>query len=112
MTGRQIAYLIYEYFWVTGTHEVILDYSDFSVYHYLVRMSMDLTPDGMEVPSDNMLESFTRCEYVSLISSKRCWHCTKNIEQKKTQPSYQRLVKKLFDRKMRAKFLMPETKGP
>ena len=26
--GRQIACMIYEYFWVTGTHEAILEYSD------------------------------------------------------------------------------------
>ena len=28
LRGRQIAYMIYEYFRVTGAHEAVLDYSD------------------------------------------------------------------------------------
>ena len=28
LRGRQIAFMIYEYFWVTGTHETILEFSD------------------------------------------------------------------------------------
>ena len=28
LRGRQIAFMIYEYFWVTGAHEAVLDFSD------------------------------------------------------------------------------------
>ena len=32
LRGRQMAYMIYDYFWVTGAHETVLDYADlFSV---------------------------------------------------------------------------------
>ena len=28
LRGRQMAYMIYEYFWVTGAHEAVLDYTE------------------------------------------------------------------------------------
>ena len=28
LRGRQIAYMIYDYFWVTGAHDAVLDFAD------------------------------------------------------------------------------------
>ena len=65
LRGRQIAYMIYEYLVVTGTHEAFLDFSD------LLNLSLrgddvrgfDTRCDEVllsvrQVPSDEILESF------------------------------------------------------
>ena len=33
LRGRQIAFMIYDYFRVTGAHDTVLDYADFILYH-------------------------------------------------------------------------------
>ena len=38
LRGRQIAYLIYEYFRVTGAHDTFLDYADFSLSLFVTTM--------------------------------------------------------------------------
>ena len=53
--GGQIAFMIYDYFRVTGAHDTVLDYADL--------FSVSLHNDNIQ-------------EYVSLIISKLYWNCT------------------------------------
>ena len=48
LRGRQIAYMIYEYFRVTGTHESIFDFSDLMGVTVRGMMSNVLIRDGMK----------------------------------------------------------------
>ena len=50
--GRQIAYLVYDYFRVTGAHDTVLDYADLF---------------SATLPVDNVQEFDTRCDEVLLI---------------------------------------------
>ena len=61
--GRQIAYLIYDQFWVTGTHDSVENYAD--VFTVALRnddiQEFDSTWDGIllsmtKIPPDNILE--------------------------------------------------------
>ena len=51
LRGRQIAFMIYEYFWVTGTHETILEFSDLM---------------GVTVRADDVLGFYTTWDAVPL----------------------------------------------
>ena len=48
--ARQIAHMIYEYFWVIGVHEVVLDYSDL----FWITLNGDDIQDS-DVRSDEVL---------------------------------------------------------
>ena len=68
LCGRQIAFMIYEYFRVTGTHETVLDVSD--LVDVILRgktTSKDLTRDGTE----------SCCQPGTFRRTKFCKPCTK-----------------------------------
>ena len=83
LRGRQIAFMIYDYFRVTGAHDTVLDYADLfsvtlnddNIQEFDKRW--DEVPLSMtKIPSDDILESLYKKEYVSLINSKPYWNCT------------------------------------
>ena len=65
--GRQIAFIVYEYFWVTGANEAVLDYSDlFRIISHGDDIQ-NLTQDGTKVflaisegPNDAILKCFQK----------------------------------------------------
>ena len=64
LRGRQIAFMIYDYFRVTGAHDTVLDYADlFSVTHHDDNtQEFDTRWDEVlqsmsKIPSDDILES-------------------------------------------------------
>ena len=64
LRGRQIAFMINDYFRVTGAHDTVLDYADlFSVtlrddnVHEFDRRWDEVLPSMSEIPSDDVLES-------------------------------------------------------
>ena len=81
--GRQIAFMTYDNFRVTGAHDTVLDYADF--------FSVNLHDDNVEefdtrldevlfsmskIPSDDILESLYNLRNVSARNSKPYWNCT------------------------------------
>ena len=82
--GRQIAFMIYDYFRVTGAHDTVLDYADL----FSVTLRNDIVQE-FDTRWDEVLLSlcqrfhplvswkvFTNGEYVTLCNSKLCWNCT------------------------------------
>ena len=81
LCGRQIAFMIYEHFRVTGSHVALLDYSDLfgRTLHGDDVQGFDTRWDEallsiQRVPSDDFLESLKKCANVGLIKSKPYWH--------------------------------------
>ena len=67
LRGRQIAYMIYDYFRVTGAHDTVLDYADLFSITLETTMFGNSIPDGtkfccrcVKIPSDDILESVYR----------------------------------------------------
>ena len=64
LRGRQIAYIIYDYFRVAGAHDAVLDYADFfcitlrndDVQEFDTRWDENLL-SMTKIPSDDVLES-------------------------------------------------------
>ena len=62
LRGRQIAFMIYDYFRVTGAHDTVLDYADlFSITHHDSVQDFDTRWDEVllsmsNIPSDDILE--------------------------------------------------------
>ena len=84
LRGRQIAFMTYEYFRVTGAHKAVLDYTDLfsisshgdDIQDFDTRWDQALLSTS-EVPKDkNILKVCTGREYESLINSERYWQCT------------------------------------
>ena len=114
LRGRQIAYVIYDYFRVTGTHESFLDFSDL--------MSVTLRGDDAQgfdtrwdevllstedVPSDKILECQHKMQIRESDQLKTvfAWY-DQDIEQKNMPPRYQRLktmVQTFLDQQTRAR---------
>ena len=46
LRGRQIAFMIYDYFRVTGAHDTLLDYAEFSLLFFMMRIFRNSTQDG------------------------------------------------------------------
>ena len=46
--GRQIAFMIYDFFRVTGAHGTVLDYADFSLLLIMMTIFRNSTQDGMK----------------------------------------------------------------
>ena len=46
--GRKIAYMIYDYFRVTGAHDTVLDYADYSLSLFATTTFRNLIRDGMK----------------------------------------------------------------
>ena len=70
---RQIAYMIYDHFLVTGAHDTVLDYSDlFSIslrnddVHEFDSRWDEILSSMTKIPPDEVLESLYTLKYVSL----------------------------------------------
>ena len=78
LRGRQISYMIYDYFWVVGAHDTVLDYADLFTITVLRNddvQEFDTRWDEIllsmtKIPPDDVLESFYKSRFVSLINSK------------------------------------------
>ena len=110
--GRQIAFMIYDYFRVTGAHDTVLDYADL--------FSVTLRDDHIQEFDTIWDEVYYRCQkyhpmkswqdctnwgYASLINAKPYWTCTTmEIHQKISVLNYQKLktmVNRSTDQKFR-----------
>ena len=83
LRGRQIAYLIYEYFRVTGANDSVENYAD--LFTIVLRngdiQEFDSKWDGIFLsmtilPSDDILEGLYKLRYESLRNSSPYWNCT------------------------------------
>ena len=83
LRGRQIVYLIYDDFRVTGALEAVLDFTDLfsvtlrgdDVQDFDTRYNEVLSTIS-EVPNGKIWKVCARCEYESLMNEKQCWPCT------------------------------------
>ena len=60
LRGRQIAFMIYDYFRVTGAHDTVLDYADYSLLLFMMIIFRNSIQDGMKfyyLKNDDVLES-------------------------------------------------------
>ena len=83
LRGRQIAYLICEYFRVTGANDSVENYADLFT---VVLRNDDTLEFGSkwdeillwmtQIPSDDTLESLYKLRYDSLTNSRPYWNCT------------------------------------
>ena len=97
--GRQIAYLIYDHFRVTGSHDSVENYTDLFTIGLQndENQEFDSKWDGIllsmtKIPPDDIWKDCTNSEYESLKNSTPCWNCmTWRIHQKKVGPDYHRL---------------------
>ena len=81
LLGRQIAYLIYEYFQVTGDNDSVENYADLIVLRNDDVQEFDSKCDGIllsmtKIPSDDILEGLYKLRYESLRNSRPYWNCT------------------------------------
>ena len=110
LRGRQIAFVIYDYFRVTGAHDTVLDYTDlFSVtLHDDNIQEFDKGWDEVllsmsKIPSDDVLESLYKLRIRESEQLKTVLEVCE-IHQKISMPSYQNLktmVKRSKDQKLR-----------
>ena len=86
LSGRQIAYMIYEYFRVTGAHEAVLDYTDLfsislhgaNIQYFDTRWDQAVLSTS-EVPKDSILE----CLHKEMAMYEQ------EIHQDRSKPSFQ-----------------------
>ena len=81
--GRQIAYLIYEYFLVTGNNDSVENYADLLILDFRNEWysGFDSKWDGVllsmtNITFDDILEWLYQQEYESLSNSRPYWNCT------------------------------------
>ena len=83
--GKQIAFMIFEHFRVTGTH---VDYSNLFRMFYMATMFKVLIPDvkkscqSTRYPRTILWKACTRCVYEGLINSKLFWHCANEMSHR------------------------------
>ena len=112
LRGRQIAYMIYDYFRVTGAHDTVLDYADLFTITFRNDdvQEFDTIWDEIllsmtKIPLDDVLESLYRlrvCEFDQLKTVLDL--CDMEIHQKISMPNYQKLktmMKRSRDQKLR-----------
>ena len=114
LRGRQIAFMIYDYFRVTGAHDTVLDYADlFSItLHDDNIQEFDTRCDEVllsmsKIPSDDILESLYKLRIRESAQLKTVLELY-NMEthQKKLGPDYHRLktmVKRSIEQDIRNK---------
>ena len=120
LRGRQIAYLIYEYFRVTGAHDSVENYADL----FWVALRNDNTQDFdtkwdeillsmTQIPSDDILESLYKLRMRESEKLKTVLELyDMEIHQKISMPNYQKLktmVKRSIEHNLRIRILKPET---
>ena len=114
LRGRQIAFMIYDYFQVTGAFDTVLDYADsFSVtLHDDNIQELDTRWDEvlismLKIPSDNILESLYRLRIRESAQLKTVLESyDMEIHRKISVPNYQKLqttVKRSIDQKLRVR---------
>ena len=83
LRGKQIANLIYEYFWVIGANDSVGNYAD--LFTVVLRnddiQEFDSKWDEIllsmtKIPSDDILEGLYKLKYESLRNSRPYWNCT------------------------------------
>ena len=112
LRGRQIAFMIYNHFRVTGAHDTVLDYADlcsFSLRNDDVQ-DFDTRWDEIllsmtKIPPDDILESLYKLRIHESDHTKTVLELyDMEIHQKISRPNYQRLntmVKRSIDQKLR-----------
>ena len=101
LRGRQIAYLMYEYFWVTGANDSVENYADLFT---VVLRNDDIEEFGSkwdeillsmtQIPSDEILESLYKLRIRESEKLKTVLELyNMEIHQKKAGPDYHRLKK-------------------
>ena len=120
LQGRQIAYLIYEYFWVTGATDSVENYAD--LFTFVLRnddiqefnsKSDEILLSMTQIPSDDVLESLYKLRMRESEKLKTVLELyNMEIHQKKAGPGCHRLktmVKRSIEQNLRMKnFLRPE----
>ena len=112
LRGREIAFMIYHYFRVTGAHDTVLDYADlFSVTLYCDNIQeFDTRWDEVllsmsKIPSDDILESLYKLRIRESVQLKTVLELyDMEIHQKISVPNYQKLktmVMRSIDQKNR-----------
>ena len=114
LRGRQIAHLIYEYFWVTGANDSVENYAD--LFTIALRnddiQEFDSKWDGIllsmtKIPSDDILEGLYKLRIRESEKLKTVWGLYDlEIRQKKAGPDYHRLktmVKRSIEQDIRIK---------
>ena len=114
LRGRQIAYLIYEYFWVTGSHDSVENYAD--LFTISLRnddiQEFDSKWDGIllsmtNISPDDILERLYKLRIRESEKLKTVLELyNMEIHQKKARPDYRRLktmVKKSIEQNLRIK---------
>ena len=112
--GRQIAYLIYEYFWVTGANDSAENYAD--LFTNVLRnddvQEFDSKWDEIllsmtQIPSDDILESLYKLRIRGSEKLKTVLELyNMEIHQKKAGPDFYRLktmVKRIIEQNLRIK---------
>ena len=95
LRGRQIAYLIYEYFWVNGANDSVENYAD--LFTIVLLQEFDSKWDGnllsmTNIPSDDILEGLYKLRMRESEKLKTVLELYDlEIHQKKAQPDYHRL---------------------
>ena len=120
LRGRQIAYMIYDYFRVIGAHDTVLDFADlFSVtLHDDNIQDSDTRWDEVlqsmtQIPSDDILESLYMLrirESAQLETVLELYDM--EIHQKISMPNFQNMktmVKRSLEQKLRLRNLTPDT---
>ena len=114
LRGRQIAYLIYDHFWVTGSHDSVENYTDLFT---IVLQNDDIQEfdskwDGIllsmtKIPHDDILESLHKLRIRESEKLKTVLELYNfEIHQKKAEPDYHRLetmVKRSIEQNLRLK---------
>ena len=112
LRGRQIAFMIYDYFRVTGAHDTVLDYADLfsvnlrddNVQEFDTRWD-EVVLSMSKIPSGGVLESLCKLrirESAQLRTVLELYDT--EINQKISMPNYQKLktmVKRSIDQKLR-----------
>ena len=113
LRGRQIAYLIYEYFRVTGANDSVENYAD--LFTIALRnddiQEFDSKWDGIllsmtKIPSDDILEGLYKLRIRESEKLKTVLELYMEIHQKKAGPDYHRLktmVKRSIEQNLRMK---------
>ena len=112
LRGRQIAFMIYNYFRVTGAHHTVLDFADLfsitlrndNVQVFNTRWDKNLL-SKTKIPSDDILESLNKVRIREFGQLKTVLELhDMEIHQKISMPNYQKLktmVKRSIDQKPR-----------
>ena len=116
LSGRQIAYLTYEYFRVTGANDSVENYAD--LFTIVLRIQeFDSKWDGIllsmtKIPSDDILEGLYKPRIRESEKLKTVLELyNMEIHQKKTGPDYHRLKTMVKKKKYRARCTKQEFWG-